>query len=184
VVALPKPSTRAPDSGLLAILLHDAERVVDHQVKAMEELDDKSEHMVGLGVAMLAGSLSIATFLVGKESAPRPDWTFLWRLGAAGAANILAILAFLESYVGFRHGTEVVVGPSLDWVAQKSQDRDWNTASHLSSLLSPDGYPAYARFNRANLRRSAAARRAGLLALAGAVVLYAGALIDIMAKAM
>ena len=171
----------APDPLLLAALLGEAERVIDHQAKAMEELDDKSEHMVGLGVALLAGGLSIATFLIGKDSAPRPDWTFFLLLCAAGAANLAAILAFLESYVGFRHGAQVAVGPSLDWLQTRSLDPTWSLPSHRLSLLSQDGYPAYAQANAETMAHSARARRIGLFLLAAALLLYLAALVEILA---
>jgi hypothetical protein len=123
---LPKPRFIEPQERLLAALVRDAERVIDHQVKAMEELDDESEHMLGLGVALLAGGLSIATFLVGGGSAPHPGWAFFCLLCAAGATNIVAILAFLESYVGFQHGTRLAVGPSIEWLRAKANDPTWS----------------------------------------------------------
>lgn len=181
---LQKPRFVEPREHILAALVRDAERVIDHQVQAMEELDDKSEHMLGLGVALLAGGVSIATFLAGRESAPRPDWTFFCLLCAGGTTNIAAILAFLESYVGFRHGTRLAVGPSLEWIQAKANDPDWSLPSHRLSLLSEEGYPTYARVNSIKMAHSARARRLGLASVAAAVILYFAALADILAEAI
>ena len=168
---------------LLAVLLHDAERVIDHQVQAVEELDDKSEHMIGLAVALLAGGLSLATFATSRANS-HPDAWFFWMLLGAGALNLVAIVAFLESYVGFRHGVEVHVGPSLTWIQAKAQDRTWSVPSHYLSLLSDNGYPAYYKFNLARMLHSAGARRFGLLTLAGSVLLYTVAFVYLLVLAI
>jgi hypothetical protein len=174
---------RAPDATLLSALLHDAERVIDHQVRAMEELDDKSEHMLGLGVGALAGGLGLATVAAGKESL-QPDWLFFWSVVAGGLLNMAAILAFLESYLGIRDGGSLWVGPSLDWVREKSVDPTWSLASHRLSLLSADGYASYYRFNRERQQRSARWRARGLAGLALATVCYTVALVQILAQAI
>lgn len=167
------------DPALLEALLHDAERVIDHQVQAVEELDDKSEHMIGLAVALLGGGLSLALFAVSRNNI-HPNVWFFWMLLGAGAVNLVAIVAFLESYIGFRRGVEVHVGPSLSWIQAKAQDETWGVPSHYLSLLSDEGYPAYYKFNLAKMLHSAGARRFGLFTLAGAVLLYTVALVYLL----
>lgn len=172
-----------PDAHVLEALLHDAERIIDHQIRAIEELDDKSEHMIGLGVALLAGGLSLATFTV-SEGSLDPGPFFLGGMVVAGAANLVALGSFLVSYIGFPRDSEAGTGPSLDWIHSKSCDRDWTYQSHLLSLLSANGYPAYSRVNLGRIEHSMRARRNGLLALAVAVPLYTVASAQILVKAM
>lgn len=178
-----QPTNPVPSPALLGVLLHDAERVIDHQIQAVEELDDKSEHMIGLAVALLAGGLSLALFAVSRDHI-HPDAWFYWMLLGAGVVNLVGIVAFLESYIGFRRGVEVHVGPSLAWIQTKAQDNTWGVSSHYLSLLSDEGYPAYYKFNLAKMLHSAGARRFGLLTLAGSVLLYTVALVYLLAQAI
>lgn len=112
LTAVNEQARATPDAPTLALLVHDAERVIDHQIQAIEELDDKSEHMISLAVALLAAGVSLATIVVTANGA-KPHFGFFWVLLAGGLVNLVAIMAFLESYIGFRGGVEVHRGPSL-----------------------------------------------------------------------
>lgn len=106
---------------LLLDLREEGKRVLDHQAVAMEQLDAKTQHTLGLAVAALAGAIALLTFtadrLAGRVGAP-----FVVLFGAAGAVNLAAIGVLLASYVGYRRQTEIAVGPSLDWLARTAED--------------------------------------------------------------
>ena len=49
-----------------------AERLLDHQIRAAEDLDDKAEQMIRLAIATMAGAITIAV-VVGQEPAIDAD---------------------------------------------------------------------------------------------------------------
>jgi hypothetical protein len=156
---------------LLLDLREEGKRVLHHQAVAMEQLDAKTQHTLGLAVAALAGAIALLTFtadrLAGRVGAP-----FVVLFGAAGAVNLAAIGVLLASYVGYRRQTEIAVGPSLDWLARTAEDPTWTREEAALNLLR--AYPGYAAFNAASMRRATAGRRLGIYLLAAAALLYAG----------
>lgn len=52
-------------------MLREMERVIDHQIRALEEQDDKSEQLIRLVIAALAGGIALGSFLV--RGSPKPS---------------------------------------------------------------------------------------------------------------
>lgn len=166
---------------LLAVMLQDAQRVIDHEVRAIEESDDKTEHLIGLGVAALAGGLGLASLVAGRQEIVL-GWGFFAAIGAGGMLNLASLGMFLASYVGLKGNRAAIVGPSLEWLQEKSLQLGWNVQSHYLSLLSQDGLPAYSRSNLARLASAAKLRRHGLYLLSASVAGYTGAFLLILAN--
>lgn len=57
----------ADERWLLAEMLREAERVVDRTFRMAEETDDKTEQMMAMGIASLAGGLALASLAAGAE---------------------------------------------------------------------------------------------------------------------
>lgn len=94
-------------------MLRESERTLDHQVRAMEELDDKSEHMLTLGVAAIGGGVTLASLAVVNIPASI-DRSFIVGILVAGILNLGSLLLFAGSYIGFKRHTEVHIGPRLE----------------------------------------------------------------------
>lgn len=150
-------------------MLRESERTIDQQVRAMEELDDKSEHMLTLGVAALGGGAALATFAIANARLS-VDAVFLAGVFIAGSLNLLALLLLSASYIGFRQHIERHVGPRLAWIAEKSNDATWRLLDHYLSLVMD--YPSYEDWNAKRMAASAKKRRYGLNALLLAVLAY------------
>lgn len=179
------PPRRSPTDldnvALLGEMLREAERAIDHQVHAVERLDSKSQQLLNLGVAALAGGLAIAT-LTTQIPDKATGTLLLFALLLAGLLNILALLFFFEAYVGLRHHPELHVGPQLEWLKAKSLDPYWRPIDHFTSILGD--YARYYSWNARQIARSAARRRWGLQALAGGLLLYVAAMSYIVAEAI
>lgn len=156
-------------------MLREAERAVDHQVRVMEEQDDKTERVRTLSVAALGGALALATFV--RQFAPL-DGPFLVVFGAGALANLLALLRFLRAYVALPKAR--ATGPDPRWIAEKANESTWSRERHLIALL--QNYPAYFDHNAAVLARVVAERLAGLLLLTGSLGAYAAGAIYILGK--
>lgn len=156
----------------LAEMLREAERALDHQVRALEEQDDKSEQLITLGVAAIGGGLALALIALREPSRPGglPGPVLF---GAASLFNLVAIAMFLNSYIGFFRHVEAHVGPSLDWLKDKSNDPEWSLANHYVSLLSDTAN--YAKHNLARMLHSTRWRRRGLYWLSASISGYLAA---------
>lgn len=156
-----------------------AERLIDHQVRAAEELDDKAEHMIKVAIATIGGALTVALF-VGQE--PDIDATtpsaILFGIGLV--MNLAAIVWFIDSYVGLRKPLEMYPAPDIGWLDAKRADPDWDLEVHLESLIS--SYSQYAKSNVAKMEQSARKRRAGLYLLFASVATYVFAIAFIVAR--
>jgi hypothetical protein len=164
---------------LLREMVREAERLVDHQLQAMEELDNKSEQMIKLSVALLAGGAALAGFTI-RHLVAYAGGAFLAALGVAATLNGTAIVSFVASYVGLRHQTDAHVGPHPRWLKQKPVDEGWTLALHVGSLI--QGYADYSDHNVGRMRTSARRRVRGLALLAAALIGYASAVVSIAAR--
>jgi hypothetical protein len=158
-----------------------AERLIDHQVRAAEELDDKAEHMIKVAIATLGGALTVALF-VGQE--PEIDATRSSALffGVGLLLNLAAVVSFIDSYIGFRRPLELYPAPDIGWLNEKRSTVGWNLEVHLESLLS--SYANYSESNVTKMEQSAQKRRAGLYILMTCVATYVLAIAFIVARSI
>lgn len=156
---------------MLRELCRQAERAIDHQAQAMEQLDGKTQQTMGLAMGALAGGIAILTFV--SDAIPgRVGALFVSLVALGGAANLAPLFFLTSSYVGFRTHADLAVGPDPAWLLEKATQPQWSAEELALSLLA--AYPGYAAFNDEAMRRSAVLRRVGLYLLAVAVLLYAG----------
>lgn len=149
-------------------MLREQERVIDHQVRAIEELDDKSEHMLRLSIAALAGALTLASFLLRGPGQVPP--LVLLPFGSAAALNLCALVFLVDAYVGFRHHAEAHVGSDPAWVAERAGDPAWTLEQHMLTLIQDS--PGFSAHNIQVMERATHRRRLGVYSLLVALVLY------------
>lgn len=161
----------ADDETLLREMLREAERVLDQQLHALDEMDDKTEQLLAVGVATAGAGIALFAFLAqhggnGVGPAAQGGWA------GAFALNLAALLAFLQAYVGFGARRLPKAGPSPSWIAEKLDDAAWSTRTHVASVVA--AYPDYFRDNARVMVREGRAQRVGLALLTFAVLVYAG----------
>jgi hypothetical protein len=83
-------------------MLREAERVVDHQMRAAEALDRKTERVIPLGVAALGAGVALAAVASRQVNLPVEPALALAILVPA-LLNVLALLWRLDAYLGFHH---------------------------------------------------------------------------------
>lgn len=150
-------------------MLREQERVIDHQVRALEELDDKSEHMIRLSMAALAGGVGLASLLL-RGMTPSAEVSLL-PLGLAAFLNLVALTAFVDAYVGLKDHRSAQVGPDAGWVAQRAQDEDWSLEAHLLTVVTD--HEIFSSHNLTAMERAATRRRFGVHLLLGSMLAYA-----------
>lgn len=106
-----------PES-LLPGMVRASERVLDHQIRVWEELDDKAEEVMRLGLATLAGAVALATLFV-REPGLALDPLFFGLFVTGGAFVVAAVLTVLTSYVGIRADRGVGLGPTPQWTLDR-----------------------------------------------------------------
>lgn len=176
----PVPDETLSPPADLQEMLREQERVIDHQVRAIEELDDKSEHMIRLSMAALAGGVGLASLL--PRATEVTPLIALLPLGIAAGLNLAARIAFVDAYVGFREHAEAHIGPDPSWVARKAQADDWTLERHLLALIADhEGYSAH---NGEVMEHTAARRRMGVYVLLASILAYAIGYIYILSGVM
>lgn len=169
------------ETGALVLheMLRECERTIDHQVRALEEHDDKTAHMLTLTVAALGGGVALVGLAFGSFRADL-DVFFVASAVLAGAINITSVLLLVGAYVGFRRHTEVHIGPSVAWIADKANDAEWSVLDHYLCVVKD--YPSYYEWNTQRSQASAARRRRGVQALCVAVAGYAFAFAYVLVR--
>lgn len=161
-------------------MLREQEEVIQHQVRAFEEQDEKSRHMIQLSVAALAGGVALASVLL-RGPNQVPPWSIL-PVAIAATLNLSALVFFVDAYIGFRDQSDTHVGPDPGWVAQKAGDEAWTLDHHLLAQIKRT--PAYFAHNLIAIEDSAQRRRLGLYWLLAALLSYAIGYIFILWEAM
>ncbi len=156
-----------------------AERLLDHQIRAAEELDDKAEQMIRLAIATMAGAITVALF-VGQEPAIDADPLAAIIFGVGLVANLLAAFLFVHAYVGVGRPVELYPSVSAQWLLEKKQDDTWTVEDHLSSLVT--SYAAYAESNVKKMERSAGRRTRGLFCLLAGIMVESVAIALIVGR--
>ena len=154
-------------------MLHQAQRAVDHQIRALEELDDKIEHMMtiaGTGVALGIGFAALGI----QGGSPSPSPWFPRFLAAAVALDVLAILVLYGAYAGFVRRYELHVGPNpAAWLA-KVHDAGFRENAFFRGMLS--SLAKYFQFNSRTLARKLRRRDLGVAFLFVSILPYVAAL--------
>jgi hypothetical protein len=110
---------RDPDLPLLRESLREAERVLDHQMGALQEVDYKAEQVLAVTLATTGGGLAFFAYASAKVD-PGRSFGFVLVFAVGFAANVLAAAAFLSGYLGFVNPTVVQAGPAPAWIAQRT----------------------------------------------------------------
>jgi len=154
-------------------MVTDAERLLDHQVEAAQDLDAKAEHMIKLGAATIAGALAIGVLVADNADLEADRWSAgLFAVGVL--LNMLAAFFFVDSYLGFRTQGELHVAPDSHWLCAKRDDPSWNLEQHLGSLIG--SYAGYSDYNVGRMTQSTLGRKHGLICLVIAAGFYVVAL--------
>jgi hypothetical protein len=143
-------------------MLREAERVIDHEVRAIEELDKKTAQALTLSLSGLSLFVLLGGF-VGPKASP----AFLALFMVAGVLNAGAVYLLVKSYHGPESRAEVNVGPSPVWMAEKLGTQE-GLGDHYAAVLF-----GYAEYHIHNVRfmdeiKKARSNAVGLLSLAGA----------------
>lgn len=165
------------EAGLLAEMVREAERVIDHQVSVLKELERKSDRVTTTAQGLLAGAVILITFVTARVPT-RADLPFLVLFSLAGLVNAVALLRSLDSFIGPRHHEAVSVGPSVDWIHRRSQERGWDAADHRLSVVR--GLAEYERDNQDFMRRKADKVSTNLRLVSWAVATYAASLLYVL----
>jgi hypothetical protein len=154
---------------VLAELQRQSERALDQQVAGMSLLDRKTQQVLGIAVASLAGGLALVTLAANR--APRaPVLPFRVGIAFAGLLNLAALAVLVEAYVGYRRHFELAVAPRVQWLHEKSTDRSWNLEEQHTNVI--EAYREFSEFNRETMGRAAKWRRLGVHLLSVAVLAY------------
>ena len=152
------------------------ERYVDHQIRAAEELDDKTEQLLTLAIAGIGGGIALSYFV---PPAPTvllgglPPTAILLVLGFL--TNLATVFVLLDAYVGLAPDRAPRIGPGADpeWLAQVTLDPTWKLAHVHHATMK--GLRERAIENSNEHRRIGALRRRALMILIVAFVLYGAA---------
>lgn len=165
------------DGRFLAEALRIAERILDHQARAIERLDEKSQNAITLGVAALGGGLALGSLVTTRD--PAMDVIFEALFAGAGALNLAALLLLLDAYTGLRSQRFFRYGVSIAWMASYES---FSVGKLHRSLLAT--LHEITVGNHHTMRLITRRRRQGLGGLMGAVALYAFALVYIVGRAV
>lgn len=116
---------------VLTLIRRDAERIVDHQIRAAEELDRKLEHLSTLGVASTGGGFALGGFIA-TQGGGAPLFVLL---GVGVLLNVAAIAFFMRGYGALRESVELGAGPDPTWLAAKAVEEGWNGDRHQKSVI-------------------------------------------------
>jgi hypothetical protein len=145
-----------------------ASKDLEAQVATAEVIRQKTESAIGLGTAALGGGYALVGLAVEKIPAAL-GWPLLVLVVVAGTLNLLALLFFVRSTLAIR--TSLIVGPSPDWVREKSKDATWTKNDLWASLLSK--FPEKSRANDEVMKRAVDRRIAGMRLLILAMAFHA-----------
>lgn len=172
--------TQASLRWLLAEMVREAERVIDHQVSELKELDTKSAHVTTTAQALLAGAVILITFVTG-QTPDRVDAVFLAIFTLAATINAVSLTRSLDALSGVRAPETVSLGPSPAWLAERSVEGDRGIPEHLRAVLR--GLSSYEKANVKVMRQKADKRILTLRLLSAAVALYTTSLFYILLEA-
>lgn len=122
----------AEDVEPLAEILREAERVLDHQVQFLGELDDKVGQTLSLAVGLLMAASTLAAFLSDRA---HPWRLYALGLCAGGLWNLAAALHLARACGLVDREVEARVGPDPGWLVERAHDPDWPPRRHDLQVL-------------------------------------------------
>lgn len=166
---------------LLREMLREVERIVDHQVQALSELNAMSAQAATAAQAILAGGIVLVS-IVASQFLDHVDIGFLALFTAGSIVNIHALMYLLAAYKGPGRYELVETGPEPLWVESKAGDARWGWNEHIRSVIG--GLTESARRNLLLMKRKAAKRHGGIRLLGIALALYAASLMEVLWTAL
>lgn len=88
-------------------MIRAAERALNQQLHAAEELDDKSEQMIPLAVGTMGAEVAAFGFVADRAHPPATAQAIL---GVAFILAFAALASFLDAYVGKRYALSLLEG--------------------------------------------------------------------------
>lgn len=161
-------------------MLREQERAFRFQVRGLEEEDGKSLRMIQLSIAALAGGVALSTVLL-RTPSPVPSLSVVWIAMAAGL-NLLALVIFVDAYVGFSDPSDAYVGPTPAWIAERVEEPTWTLEDHLVAQIERN--PSFFQHNLSIVEDATQRRRRGIYLLLSALFAYAGGYIYILSEVM
>lgn len=154
-------------SELLLEIQRQSERVIDHQLRASEELDRKLEHLSTLGVASVGGGFAIGAFLTTQAE---PSAVQFAPLLVGVLLNVVAIAYFMRGYGSLKESIEIGAGPDPSWLAEKAREPGQPMGSHVLVVIR--GLAQAFEENRQVVAFVSAQRKKGARLLLGGVGFY------------
>lgn len=159
--------TNDQEPGKLDGILREMRSILDREIRATEEVDAKTELLLGLVIALLGGALALFKDLFGDPafllSGPgRVAFVAMWTALALLAA---AAALLLHAYIGITGAREptIVGGPRPSDLLEYARDPDLTRQDLLEGLV--EVYPLFADATRRDRQRIMAHRRPALYSL-------------------
>lgn len=153
-------------------MVREAERVIDGQLKAIEELDDKGENMIRLAVlgailGLTMGSLTASNF---HDKGVLAIWAIAI-IGAGVVAALASLYVLVHSYASLGGERNAGGNPDVTDLPRRHRTKNMDLEIHFDGLL--DGYAEAFQKNVCLMKTMTWWRRAGTKVLAyGAIPLY------------
>src|ERR1051325_3389938 len=157
-------------------MLREAERVLDHEVQAIEQLDAKTSQALTLAISGIT-----LLVVLGTLAGTNVSRSFLALLALAGLANAAAVHALIRAYHSLPSRAEVSVGPSPAWLADALTVARSLREPMDSFLL---GYRDYHSNNQAFIADMKRSRTVGVKLLVASALLYGGCALRLAVAAM
>ncbi len=145
-------------------LVRQGERVLDHQIRASEEQDAKSRHLLTLTAAILVVGAAIGGLAI-TDADPNVEQhrkiPFAGLLGLGLYFGGIAFFLFARAYVGpeTKRAIEWGVGWDMDTLGQAADDGDIPAEIHRATLV---GLPKWYGQNAEHQKESAKRRKKGM----------------------
>lgn len=184
-----RPDWLAPDQDpvrteLLREMVRESERVIDGQLKAIEELDDKGEAAIRVAVLALVFGFSMGAFVVQTNETP---WILrFWTIMVVGTGiilNLVALALIVHSYSSLSGRRDAQTTPDITALPKRHKTPLMDLEIHFEGLI--EGYGNAQKANHAHMETVTKWRRIGLRTLLWTTFLpYFGGLILIAVRAL
>lgn len=161
------------------IVLHQMERLLDHQVRALDALGGRTGILLGLAIVLIAGGIALLNAVLDGVPGPLDIRVHIVLLVIVIGvfATAASVLLFLQASVGLtrRSGRRFESAPEPGMLVAMALDPDWSADAVTYSLLR--SYRRYAASLDGELARVSGLHRSAVLGLLGALWAYAIAIV-------